>query len=177
MNTSADYILDFTQPPTAPVRYDFELGQRYWTEIAGDEIRGGHVCVVLQVKPMRGVYELFFSFVGEVEVECDRCLSPLFMPIDLKQEMTLELGDETDDSDERVIFLDRLKPVYDLSWLMYELIALSLPLKRVHADGECDPEMTKYLCEQPSESERRTLADSPQWQQMKERMKNKNNHN
>lgn len=61
---------------------------------------------------------------GYVVVPCDRCLAPLRIPVSACFE---ESG------------------VYDLNQDIYDYICISLPIQRIHPDGECDEETTKYL--------------------------------
>ena len=37
--------------------------------------------------------------------------------------------------------------ILDLSWLLYEQIALAIPIKHVHAPGKCNVVMTEKLSE------------------------------
>ena len=47
--------------------------------------------------------------------------------------------------------------VLDLSWLLYELIEISLPIVHSHQPGECNPQMEEllrsHLCVQPEDPE------------------------
>ena len=66
---------------------------------------------------------------GSVTVACDRCLGDLTIPVELS------FGESyAPESDE----LDLRQDVYDY-------VCVSLPIQRVHPDGECDQETTKYL--------------------------------
>lgn len=174
MDRTKQYILDLTQPPTEPVTFVYDLDHYYWTELAGDEILDGDVRAEVRVEPLRGVYKLVLDFKGGVEVTCDRCLAPLSYSVDTEEEVTLELGEETDDSDDTII-VDRNKPLYNLAWLMYELIALSLPMKRMHAPEDCDPEMMAYL-EKATTNAEASVAD-PRWQELRHKYEEGNNNN
>ena len=66
---------------------------------------------------------------GSVIVACDRCLEDLVIPVETSFEETY-----TPESDE----LDLRQDVYDY-------VCISLPIQRVHPEGECNQETTKYL--------------------------------
>ena len=66
---------------------------------------------------------------GSVTVACDRCLEDLVIPVETSFEETY-----TPESDE----LDLRQDVYDY-------VCISLPIQRVHPEGECNQETTKYL--------------------------------
>ena len=61
---------------------------------------------------------------GSVTVICDRCLEDLVLPVSTSFE-----EDET----------------LDLNQDIYDYVCISLPMRRVHPDGECNEETTKYL--------------------------------
>jgi len=68
---------------------------------------------------------------GSVTVECDRCLEELVMPVEVSfEESYSSEGGESE---------------IDLSQDIYDYICTSLPMQRVHPDGECNQETTKYL--------------------------------
>lgn len=66
---------------------------------------------------------------GEVTVACDRCLEDLVIPVHTSFE---------DDEFDGVAVLDLKQDVYDF-------VCISLPMQKVHNDGECNEETVKYL--------------------------------
>ncbi len=64
---------------------------------------------------------------GTVTVACDRCLGDCGIPIDTE-----------DEYDEPICATE---DVIDLTQFIYESIVLALPYRRVHPDGQCDPDM------------------------------------
>ena len=48
-------------------------------------------------------------------------------------------------SDFEVIVVEDREAGIDLGQVIYDYVCTSLPLVRVHPDGECDPEVVKYL--------------------------------
>ena len=67
---------------------------------------------------------------GTVTVTCDRCLDDLVIPVETSFEETY-----TPDGTE-----------LDLSQDVYDFVCTALPLQRVHPEGECNEETTKFLC-------------------------------
>ena len=61
---------------------------------------------------------------GSVTVTCDRCLEDLVLPVRTSFE-----EDET----------------LDLNQDIYDYVCISLPMQRVHPEGECNEETVKYL--------------------------------
>ena len=60
-------------------------------------------------------------------------------PVEATRTMKAKLGDEYDDDGELVI-VPYTEGTLDVAWLMYEFIALEIPMRHVHADGQCGEE-------------------------------------
>lgn len=67
---------------------------------------------------------------GKVTVICDRCLEELEFPV--------HTGFESDEYDN----LSEL----DLGQDIYDYVCVSLPITKVHPEGQCNAETVKYLC-------------------------------
>lgn len=172
--------LDFTHPPKQTESYSFHLGDDFFDEVEATELLGGDVDLVLTVAPLTANrFKLTFGYSGIVSVECDRCLAPMELDVEAEEYVEVILGSALDDENDEEITLDAQDPVYDFSWIAYELLALSLPSIRVHEDiSECDPEVVSHLeMEPPTENNQCDSMCDPMWAELKERInKNKNNN-
>ena len=91
------------------------------------------------------------SIKGTLTVECDRCLGELDLPVDVSERLSVKFG--SDDSDAQaldeegreIVFVPADDTDLDMRQIIYDYTCLSLPMQRVHAEGECDPEVTRYL--------------------------------
>lgn len=103
---------------------------------------------------------------GDVTVECDRCLADLVLPVDVTFKQSIKFGQEEQGSTEvgegerEIVFLPEDDTVLDLSQVIYDYTCISLPMQRVHADGECDPETVKYLSTEDEEAQTE-IGDNP----------------
>ncbi len=82
--------------------------------------------------------------VGVVYAPCDRCLADVEIPVDTSDEIAVTIGENYSDEGD-VIVVPEKEGVIDLSHIIYEFIALSLPLKLVHEPGNCDEAMIATL--------------------------------
>ena len=86
---------------------------------------------------------------GTVTVECDRCLDELDMPVDVEIKLSVKYGmeensEEPQPGEREVIFIPDTDAEFDMSQIIYDYVCLSLPMQRVHEEGECNPETMKY---------------------------------
>ena len=84
---------------------------------------------------------------GTVEVACDRCLDNLILPINTDGELVVRFGNSngSNPDDDDLIVLDPSEGEINLSQYIFDSINVSLPLQRIHSDGQCNPEMIEKL--------------------------------
>ena len=123
----------------------------------------GAVCASLQ--KTGDSFALSIKTEGFVIVTCDRCLDDMEQPISQELKFTVKLGIE-DSEDDEVFIVDENEGILDLAWLIYESIALAVPIKHVHAPGKCNAAMTEKLNELSatrSGDETESKAVDPRW--------------
>lgn len=143
-----------------------QLGDDYFVSAGGD-ICQGDVRVEASIRKGPHFSDITLTMQGTVSVPCDRCLEPVAFPVSLTETLTAALG-ETRDDDEGRVTVTRAEPAVDIAWIAYEAIALSLPHKRVHAPGKCNPAMTALLSEhddaRSDDAAAETPVADPRWQ-------------
>ena len=139
-----EYIIDLLAPNINGKTIDYTIGDDFFTQIDG-LIQRGQVKTTLKIEGnARSVFRFYFHFEGKVFAPCDRCLADVEVPIDTDDMLAVKLGTEYSDEGETIIVPEN-EGVIDVSQFIYELIALSLPLKLVHEEGQCDEAMMATL--------------------------------
>ncbi len=83
---------------------------------------------------------------GEVVTECDRCLDELKIPLNTDVKLIVKFArTEGEEDNDEVMILEPGEAELDLEQFFYDYVCLSLPLQRVHPQGECNSEMEKKL--------------------------------
>ena len=85
---------------------------------------------------------------GTVTVVCDRCLADLTLPVDTAFGLDVRFGTEDGPAEENgreIVYLPDRETGLDLGQILYDYVCISLPMVRVHAEGECDPEVVRHL--------------------------------
>ncbi len=127
-------------------QYEYVLDNQFFADIDAPEVQKGQLHVNLAVKKNLGVYVLDFHIAGNVVVPCDRCLDDMEIPVEADNTLKVKLGLEFSDGDDFVIIPED-EGYINVAWFIYEFIALSLPMKHVHALGECNEAMLGALNE------------------------------
>ncbi len=126
---------------------DFCLDSAFFQALDQEEIIGGQVEVRLSVREGAAeIFSLAFSITGKVVVQCDRCLDDLELSVETQEIVKVGYADKNDEAcDGDTKWIPYSEHFYDVAWDIYECIALSLPLQRVHPIGECNAEMLGKL--------------------------------
>ena len=136
--------------------YAYDIDNQFFADIDAPQIQKGKLKVQLTVKKSIGVFVLDFHTEGVVSVPCDRCLDDMDIPVETDNSLKVKLGEEESESDE-FITVSEMDGFVNVAWFIYEFIALSLPMKHVHAPGECNESMIgalkQYLKTDGSEDE------------------------
>ena len=67
------------------------------------------------------------------------------MRIDTSQHIVVKLGDQYEEVSDEEIIVPHHSPSLDCADLIYDLIVLSLPISRMHPEGECAEDMQTIL--------------------------------
>ena len=129
---------------TDTAEYQYQLDNAFFLDLDAPEVQKGQVNVTLKVRKTSGVYQLDFQTEGEVVVICDRCLDEMEQPIETTDRLKVKLGAEYSEEDDMVIVPEE-EGYINVAWFIYEFIALSIPMKHVHAPGKCNKDMVTKL--------------------------------
>ena len=129
---------------TDSAEYEFQLDNQFFADLDAPEVQKGAVNVSLKVRKTSGVYQLDFHTEGKVIVICDRCLDEMEQFIETDDQLKVKLGAEFSEIDDIVVVPEE-DGYINVAWFIYEFIALSIPMKHVHAPGKCNKDMVSKL--------------------------------
>ena len=124
---------------------EFDLDDTYFKAVDAPEVSQGSVHVSLDILRTRNdFFTLDFHETGTVMVPCDICLDPMEQSIETTQRLEVKFGTENSEEDDLVTVAED-EGILDVTWYLYEFIALAIPIKHVHAPGKCNPAMVRAL--------------------------------
>ena len=144
MSSLDEFKIDLAGLGEGATTLGFNLDDAYFKAVGTGDVTGGDVRVELEAVRSGGVFRLAFHVCGTVTVPCDICLDDMEQPVGTDYTLTARIGEEYSEDDD-LITVGKDDPVLDVSWLIYESIALSIPVKHVHTPGKCNPAMIKVL--------------------------------
>ena len=129
-------------------RFHSHADLEFFQTFDNTEILDADVDVEIRVVKKERKVEAELHLSGTVTVPCDRCLEPLAVPVEANPSEVLKPESLAED--------------WDLSQAVYDYICLSLPLQRVHPEGECNPDTVRFLGqEERTDEEAEAEANSP----------------
>lgn len=125
--------------------FEYDLDTEYFKKIDSPEVQRGKVSAKATVKNNGTEYEIQFQLEGIVMIPCDRCLDDMEWPVNQKSRLIVKFGKTYSEESDEIIVIPEEEGEINLAWFLYEFIALSIPVKHVHAPGKCNKFMSSKL--------------------------------
>lgn len=171
MSPEVDTVVQFSGLKPGRYEYEFVLDDAFFEVFENDELKEGKVDFQVVLEKHERMLLFYFSFKGKVKSTCDRCLGELEVPVEGEEKLCVKFSDTETCDDDDVVILPESAFKIDLAQWMYEYVVVSLPMQKVHPEGECDAEMLKYITEEREEDTEPAEGDGetdPRWAALKE---------
>ena len=122
----------------------FNLNDAYFEALDGADVKQGSLHVSVSIRKATGFFEFRFHTAGTVIITCDRCLDEMEQPVETDNRLIVKLGSDYSEEDDLVVIPEN-EGILDMTWFIYEFVALVIPIRHVHAPGKCNPAMTKPI--------------------------------
>lgn len=166
MSKNDDRTIRFTGLKSGIYTYDIQLGDSFFKEFENEEIKGGKVNFTVKMERMERMLLFTFSFAGELTTQCDRCLGEMKVSVSGEEHLNVRFSDTEVSEDEETAILPESANEIDLTPWLYEYVAVRMPLQHIHSEGDCDPEVTKYIADE--EQKHGDDYTDPRWDALKE---------
>jgi uncharacterized metal-binding protein YceD (DUF177 family) len=173
------YNIDIYGLEDKPYDYDIESGDAFFEELDQDIIDRGNFRTHIELNKSATMIQLRFHTEGTVNLVCDRSLEPYEEPFVSDEKLILKFGDHNQELTDEIEIISRNTNRINLAKYVFEFIALSLPVKKIHpslrtAEDEAfsdDEEevVLVYSSEQPvdEESDQEEEPVDPRWEALK----------
>lgn len=145
MGTLAEYKLPLRPLVIGTHKFSFHLTKDFFEQMESTDVRDGDILAEVTVEYTGEVYEIDMHCTGEVTIACDRCLEDMQESIDADYHIAAKYGDRYNDEDEAMIEMPRSDSDLDISHMLYDTVMLDIPIRHMHAEGQCDSAMSDIL--------------------------------
>jgi uncharacterized metal-binding protein YceD (DUF177 family) len=180
MSKSKEFLIPFMGLKLGKHHFEYQISNAFFENFDYEEFQSSDIKVGLVLDKKSNMLELEFKHKGTVNVPCDLTGEDFDLPIKGKMKLIVRFGDEFNNDNEELLILPHGEHEIDVAQYIYEMIALSVPLKRVHPgvkDGSLKTEaLTKLneltVKEQKEESKQEEDID-PRWDKLKKLLTDK----
>lgn len=126
--------------------FEYDITDDFFKKIDSPEheVEKGRVKAKVTVIKKEKIFEMNFEIDGTVLVPCNRCLDDMEIPVNYKEKLKVKFGQSFSEENETVI-VPESEGAINIAWFLYEFIVVSIPIKHVHAPGECNKTMVSKL--------------------------------
>lgn len=125
--------------------YSYKLGKQFFSNMESADIRDADLDVTLTVVYKDDIYALHFDIAGTITLICDRCLDDLILPVETSYDISVEYGDDYNDDSDTLLVIPATDNFLNVAYMIYDTVALTIPMKHVHPMGKCNRAMSNVL--------------------------------
>lgn len=169
------YHIDLLATKGDIVERSFVADDEFFQSLDG-EVRSGMVNVSLRLVPVAEAYKVSIEFQGNIQIMCDRCLEPMTHPVQGEAMFQVRLSDKSEDDGELIQVAEN-DGLLDLAWQIYEQIALQIPLRHVHPEGQCPTAVSQLLDKLQADhanSDEASQTTDPRWEALRKLVQTNN---
>lgn len=173
MDKLRNYDVSFSGLKTGKHEFKFEIDKEFFQLFETDqEFTNPKIKVDVLLDKHTTFLEFEIKVDGTVELVCDITNEDFMYPIENQIGILVKFGEEYDDSEEDVITIPINDHAFNISQLIYENVALSIPMKKLSPNiSDEDLEILEKFS--PEEIEEEEQKSDPRWDALKN-LKNKN---
>lgn len=145
MGKFTEFKLGLKSLPLGTHHVEFHLGKEFFVNMESADVHDADLAVDLAVVHRNDAYDMTFHITGTVTLICDRCLDSLEMPMDTLYHVTVEYGDDYNDESDDVLVIPESDNSLNVAYMIYDTVALAIPIKHVHPLGKCNRAMSAIL--------------------------------
>ena len=181
MKVTNEFLIPFVGLKLGKHQFEFQINKEFFEDYGYDEFESCDIKVNLVLEKKSTMLELHFKHKGTVHVPCDLTSEMFDLPIKGKIKLIVQFGEIFNDDNEELLILPFGEHQVDVRQYIYEMIALSIPLKKIHPgikDGTLKSEALDKLNElkvntkEPKTDSKEEETD-PRWDQLKKLLTDK----
>lgn len=183
MNKTKEYLIPFIGLKLGKHHFEYQISNEFFEIFEYHEFINSNIKVNVVLEKKSTLLELVFKHNGIVNVPCDMTNEEFDLPIKGKMKLIVRFGDNFNNDNEELLILPHGEYQIDISQYIYEMIVLSVPLKRIHPgvkDGSLQTEALAKLKEltikelkKEHKKEQKEENIDPRWDKLKQLLTDK----
>lgn len=180
MKLANEFLIPFVGLKLGKHHFEFQINNTFFDRFDYHEYESSDIKVNIVLDKKSTMLELNFKQDGTVNVPCDLTNELFDLPVKAKIKLMVQFGEEFNNDNEELLILPHGEFQIDVAQYIYEMIVLSVPLKRVHVgikNKTLDQEVLKTLDilkvnNTKTQSSKQEISD-PRWDKLKQLLTDK----
>ena len=182
MKVTNEFLIPFVGLKLGKHQFEYQINKKFFEDYDYDEFEACDIKVNVVLEKKSTMLELHFKHKGTIHVPCDLTSEMFDLPVKGKIKLIVQFGEAFNDDNEELLILTFGEHQVDVKQYIYEMIALSIPLKKIHPgikDGTLKSEALDKLNElkvnakeQKTDAKEEETTD-PRWDQLKKLLTDK----
>lgn len=180
MKKTKEFLIPFVGLKLGKHHFEYQIDKSFFDNFEYDEFQNSEIKVSVVLEKKSNMLEISFKHQGFVQVPCDVTGEDFNLPIKSKMKLIVRFGEEFNNDNEELLILPFGEFEVDIAQYIYEMIVLSVPLRRVHPgvkDGTLESEALKKLNElavkETKKENKKEENIDPRWDKLKQLLTDK----
>lgn len=179
MKPLKEFTIPFVGLKIGKHNFEYQIKQAFFKYFEYEDFNSVNVKVDVVFEKKTTLLELNFKISGFVNINCDLTNEPYNQSIENEFDLVVKFGDEYNDENIDILIVPHGTYEINIQQYIYELIVLSVPIKRIHPgveDGTLDSEILKKLDElspKLKETKEKEEEIDPRWNTLKKLLTDK----
>lgn len=177
-----EFLIPFIGLKLGKHQFEYHINKAFFESFDYDEFESADIKVSVVFDKKSTILELNFKHKGTIHVPCDLTNEMFDFPIKGNLKVIVQFGEEYNDDNDELLILPHGEHEINIAQIIYEMIALSIPFRKVHPgvkDGTLDSEALRKLnelrVEEVKKEENKNTEDNidPRWDKLKQLLTDK----
>lgn len=144
MRREKEFDIAFSGLKIGTHEFEFQIANDFFDLFEYDEFNSVNVDLKATLIKKETLMELYLSQTGTVNIPCDVTGENFDLPIENNWQIIIKFGEEYNDDNEELLIIPYSEYQVNIAQYIYEMIALSVPVKRVHPSIAADYEVDDF---------------------------------
>lgn len=175
-----EFLIPFLGLKLGKHQFEYQINNTFFDRFDYHEFENSDIKVNVVLEKKSTMLELAFKHKGTIHVPCDLTGEMFDFPVKSKIKLVVQFGEQFNNDNEELLILPHGEFQLDISQYIYEMIVLSIPLKKVHPgikDGTLKtPELDKLkemTVKKQKKAEKEVENTDPRWDKLKKLLTDK----
>lgn len=143
MKKSGAYTIPFQGLKLGKHTFDYQIDKSFFDTYGFDEFESCAIEVKVSMDKKSTFLSFAFKHKGQVTLPCDVTGQLFDLPIKGKMNLLVQFGEAFNDEHEEILIVPHGEHQVDIAQYLYEMMALSIPHKRVSPEGLAQQKQSK----------------------------------